>query len=703
MVFNRINILKILFIFVSTIVFFFLMIKNTDQIETNLVKSILPQNIIKNTKTFSIMEKPSRTIKVVFESSNEESLNTLKQNFIRNINSSVFIVENHDLSKIIDAYRKHPTNFLSQNTKNLLTQKDYDTVYQHALERLYNPVGINLVDFNRDPFLLLTDFLLSFDINNQNHYFDNKYYDSIIIKIKPELENINKEISTIVKLKKQFSNKSQQIYLAGTPIHTYYTTVSSSISINFVSVLITALIVFLTYLYFKNYYLLIPIALSISFGYLAGFSITNAIFNNFHLITLLFGTTLIGIGIDYSYHYIFALNKNFELYKDLTLSFLSTSIAFSLLYILNIDILNQIATFTNIGLLAIFIFIITIYPCINFSRPIKNYAPKLKFKYKKLLITLMLLILCLGFAKLNFNDSLASLYKPKKALLKAEMLFNNVSNQFKSTGTIIVVSSPSKDFIFKEEEKITKILDEQNINYISITKFFPSITTQEENFKLVKNLYKNKLNSYNSLLSKKQINNLMNTPFIPQITENIDIVDDLLLNDKTSLIITNSDKNLPEINSPNVEVIDFQKTISEHLKEYRLKLLKLLPLIYLSLYLLLMLAYGVKKSKKMILPIGISSFLVNSCTSLIGIQLNLFNILGLLLALGFTIDYAIFNKNKTDEVEAAIFLACTTTAFSFLLLTFTAFKLISTLALTLSLGIIFNYILIKIFTEKKEI
>ena len=116
-----------------------------------------------------------------------------------------------------------------------------------------------------------------------------------------------------------------------------------------------------------------------------------------------------------------------------------------------------------------------------------------------------------------------------------------------------------------------------------------------------------------------------------------------------------------------------------------------------------MLAYGVKKSTKMILPIVISSFLVISCTSLIGIQLNLFNILGLLLALGFTIDYAIFNKNKTDEVEAAIFLACTTTAFSFLLLTFTAFKLISTLALTLSLGIIFNYILIKIFTEKKEI
>ena len=130
-------------------------------------------------------------------------------------------------------------------------------------------------------------------------------------------------------------------------------------------------------------------------------------------------------------------------------------------------------------------------------------------------------------------------------------------------------------------------------------------------------------------------------------------------------------------------------------------MLKILPLIYLSLYLLLTIFYGIKNGIKMILPIIISSLLVISCTSLIGIELNLFNILGLLLALGFTIDYAIFNKNKTKETETAIFLACITTACSFILLSFTAFKLISNLALTLSLGIIFNYILIKIFTKKE--
>lgn len=704
MVFNRINVLKILLIFISVIVFFLLMIKNTNQIETNLAKSILPKNIIENTKIIPIIEKPSKTIKIVFEADDEDNVNLLKQNFIDNLDSTVFIKDDIDFSKIIDTYSKHPTNFLSKSTRESLEKNDFETIYQQGLERLYNPVGIQLVEFNEDPFLLFTDFLLSNDINAKKHYINGNCYDSAFIKIRPDIKNINKEISKIIKLKKQYSNKNQQIYLAGTPIHTYYTSLSSSITINLVCAIITALIIFLTYLFFRNYLLLIPIALSISYGYLAGFSVTNTIYNNFHLITLLFGTTLIGIGIDYSYHYIFSRNKDFGLYKDLTLSFLSTATAFSLLYLLKIDILSQIATFTNIGLLAIFTFILIIYPCIKFSEPRKYFSPNFRFKHKKFLISLLVIIIVVGFSKLTFDDSLVSLYKPSKVLLKSETLFNNVENQFKTNGTIITVFSNSEADLIKNEEKVTSLLDELEIKYISISKFIPSADTQKENFELVKKLYKNKLEKYNSLLSKKQIEDLINSPFIAQDFNGINyLFNDLILDKKTSLIIPYSETEIPELKIKNVEVINFQDTISEYLKKYRIDLLKVLPLIYFSLYLLLMIFYGIKNSTRMILPIALSSLLVISFISIIGVKLNLFNILGLLLALGFTIDYAIFNKSKTKEAETAIFLACITTAISFLLLIFTTFKLISTLALTLSLGIIFNYILIKVFTNKKEV
>jgi predicted RND superfamily exporter protein len=228
------------------------------------------------------------------------------------------------------------------------------------------------------------------------------------------------------------------------------------------------------------------------------------------------------------------------------------------------------------------------------------------------------------------------------------------------------------------------------------------MNVQKENFKLVKKLYKNKLVEYNDILSNTQVNELLNEDFNYQ---NIDLKSsfkDLLLNDNSTLIIPLS-SNLPIIKFDDVEVVNFQETISCHLKTYRINLLKFIPVIYFLLYFLLLIFYGAKQSLKMFLPIIISTIFVILFISLIGVELNLFNILGILLALGFTIDYSIFSRNKNKKTETAIFLACITTAMSFFLLIFTTFKLISTLALTLSLGIFFNYILIKVFFDKDEV
>jgi predicted exporter len=702
MVFSRINSIKILFILLLTILFSILILKNTNQIETNLAKSILPKNVVENSSIITVMEKPAKTIKIVFESNNEEDLEILKQKFITNINKTVFTLNSFDFSSLLDTYSQNPANFLSPTTKKLLLSNNFTDVHQQALERLYNPTGIQLVELSKDPFLLLTDYLLSNNISNKNNYFDDKYYDSTTIKINSNVENINKEISKLIKQKKELTDKNNTIYLAGTPIHTYYATITSSVSINIICCLITLLIVFLTYHYFKSIKLLIPIALSIAFGFIASFAITSLIYNNFHLITFLFGTTLIGIGIDYSYHYIFAEKIDKDFYKDLAMSFLSTALAFSLLYLLKIDILNQIATFTTIGLFAIFTFIITIYPCINFTKPVKNYNPKLNTTFKKYLIITLVVLAFLGLLRIRFNDNLTSLYTPSKSLIKSEALFNMVSNYIENNGTFIIIKNPSEKNILENEEKITSLLEQKGIDYVSMSKFAPSMNVQKENFKLVKKLYKNKLVEYNDILSNTQVNELLNEDFNYQ---NIDLKSsfkDLLLNDNSTLIIPLS-SNLPIIKFDDVEVVNFQETISSHLKTYRINLLKFIPVIYFLLYFLLLIFYGAKQSLKMFLPIIISTIFVILFISLIGVELNLFNILGILLALGFTIDYSIFSRNKSKKTETAIFLACITTAMSFFLLIFTTFKLISTLALTLSLGIFFNYILIKLFFDKEEV
>lgn len=685
-----------------TILFSALLFTNKNKVETNLAKSILPKNIIENSQIINISEKQSKAIRVVFESDDENQVKELKQKFLEEINKDSFVVTNPDFIKLIDFYAKSPDCFLSDKTRELLLNQDYDKVYRQGLERLYNPTGIPIIEVAKDPFFLLTDFLFSNNIAGKNNYIDGKYYDTEIIKLRPDIENLDKDIAALVKLKNKLSVNGNKIYLGGTPVHTYYTALASNISINIICILITFIIIFLTYRYFRNLKILLPIALSISFGFLAGFAVSKAIYTNFHIITFLFGTTLIGIGIDYSYHYIFAekLDKNFV--KDLTLSLLSTIMGFSLLYLLKIDVLSQIATFTNTGLIAIYLFILILYPCINFPKPVRLFKIKFNKKIKAGILIFILIVIITGLLRIHFDDSLSSLYTPSRELLKAEQLFNKVSNQNAAQTSIIAVKGNSLQNILEEEEKVCSTLGKNNIEYISLSKFIPSIKRQKENAELINILYQKELKNYSEILSKSQINELINTKSQPQelnINE-YPFFEDLIIGNTASLIISFSNK-LPEINSQNIEITDFQRTVSNYLRLYRIGFLKILPAIYLLLYLILVLSYGFKTSVKMFLPLVISSAFVIAFVSLIGVKLNLFNLLGLLLALGFTIDYSIFGRKNLLKSETAIFLACITTALSFFLLSFTTFKLISTLALTTALGTFFNYILIKVFTDKE--
>ena len=701
MVFNRITVLRIFFITILTAIFLILLLRNFGGIETNLAKSILPENIVKNSRIIDVADMQSKSVKVIFESDDENSLEELKQNFVDEVNKKNFLPANLDFLRLLDWYSNSPVNFISPQTRALLLEKNYNAVYEQSLARLYNPAGIPLVEVSKDPFLLLTDFLLSNNLGSKNYYIDGKYYDSEIFKLNAAQDMQSPAIANLIKLKNKYSDGKNNIYLAGTPVHTYQTSISSSVSINIICFLITVLIIFLTYYYFRSFKILLPIALSIAFGFLAGFAISKTIFNTFHIITFLFGTTLIGIGIDYSYHYIFSENFDKSFVKDLTLSLLSTMMAFSLLYFLKIDILNQIATFTNAGLAAIYIFILTIYPCIKFPKSVRFFKFQFNKKIKISVIIFVIFSIITGLLKVNFDDSLTSLYTPAKNLLKAEKLFNKISNQEGVKGVILAVKGESLQKILENEESVTSLLDKKGINYLCISKFIPSIKRQEENETLTKLLYENNLKDYKGILSDKQINLLINEVYKPQgiEIEDFSFFKDLLLNNNTSIIISFSDF-IPEVNK-NIEIVDFQGTVSKYLREYRIGFLKILPVIYLLLYFILVLSYGYKQALKMFLPLLISSVFVIAFVSLMGIDLNLFNLLGLLLALGFTVDYSIFGRKNLVKNETAIFLACITTALSFLLLSFTTFKLISTLALTTSLGVIFNYILIKVFTDRE--
>lgn len=681
--------------FIITAVLLLMSFGQKGNVETNLLKTLLPQNISDTEDIVSIANKSSSVIKVVFEAENESDLEVLYRAFYNGFDKNFFEINTPDITPLLNLYTSRPTNFLSYEMRNLLKEKKYDDVYAQSINSLYNPAGFQITSFEKDPYLLLDNFLMSNKkMSPQKDNFDGKYYDFISLKIKnsdvlsPDLSN--KKTALITDLQKKLSAGTSKIYLAGTPIHSFYTSQKSKTDINIICILSTFLIVFLTWHFFRNLKLLIPIALSIIFGMLAGYTATKLWFDTFQIITMVFSTTLIGLGIDYSYHYFFAEKTDKNFVKNLSFSLLTTLIPFVLLYFTKIELLKQVSVFSVFGLTGIYFTVLFLYPCFG-----KNYSSEtvnINGKQIKTVLIFLLLFSLGGLLRFRFNDTLTAFYTPDNNLKKAEFLYNRVSDNNVGNTQFIVVKRNSAESAVKEEEKITDTLAANNIDFICLSKIFPSKERQEENFSLVKDLYKNNLDKYSDILSQKQISDLKNESFSPALInfEQVPFSDNFMLNPTASVIYAFSDK-IPEITDENVSVIDFQKNIKKQIKEYRKVLMLLLPIVLLVLTVILTCIYGLKKAVRILIPPMTGMFSAVLLASLICGEINLFGIIAAYLILGFTMDYSIFRTNSEEKTETAITVSCITTSFSFLLLAFCGFKLLSSMAMVLFFGIIISY------------
>jgi predicted exporter len=456
----------------------------------------------------------------------------------------------------------------------------------------------------------------------------------------------------------------------------------------------TLFIGLITYFYFKDLKLLLPIVLSISIGFFTGYVATITIFKTFHVLTLVFATTLIGIGVDYSYHYIFSEKINAEFVKNLTLSLISTVTAFILLYLTNIELLKEISIFVSTGLIAIYLTVLLIYPNFKFKKAIRTIKiSDFVKKYKMIFSSIIAVIVLIGLFNINFNDSLNAFYEPTKNLKKAEILFSKVSQQNFAQSKIIAIKGNSYEDLLQKEEIITDKLNANNISFFSLSKIFPSIKRQNENIKLVKDLYKNDLKNFEDYLSTKQINDLKNTktsPSLPNFNK-YNSLKNFMLQENTSIIFINS-KELPTINEDFTEIIDINENCTKYLKEYRDTLLKLFPIVLSIVFAILCFIYGLKKSIRILLPPTIGCFFAITLLSIFNVSINMFTIIALFLILGFTIDYSIFRAGNDKNSEDAISISCMTTLFSFCALSFVSFKFISSLSLVLFLGILTSYI-----------
>ncbi len=646
---------KIIFFLTATIIFV-VGIFSLRGIDTEITRAFLDSN----SNLIKLAQLSSKNLNIIFESDNLQRVEELKNEYKQ---------YNPIFSDVIKIYGSYPENFLSEDIKSQLEKKDYKAIENNALIRLYNPFGIFLADPSNDPYMLSGDFLnsLSKKYETDIKEYQGKFYSSAQIEI-----NNNKELENILNKQKQLDNG--KIYLTGTPIHSYLASKNSSFEINIICIISTLALILLCKFYFKSYKIILPILTSIIFGFLMGLSVSSIIFHKIHILTFVFSTSLIGISLDYSLHYY--LNDNNKLFiKSLTNSMLTTVFAFLILNFSGIELLKQIGIFTASGLLGVYFFVVFILSKNNDFKI--NSLPKFDMaKFKPLILSVIFMVIVLGFFNLKFNDNLKNLYTPPKELIKSERLNQQLFGQ--KNIKYILINGKNINEILKKEEKL-------NIeNSISLSNFIFSTDRQKENFILVKELYKNNLKSYGKFLSQAQIKALENKNFDYYDVENFPLKQKFMLDNNTSFIIT----------SENVDnAIDPALEISKELKKVRIQCLKLFPIVFVILYLFLSFNYGLKQAFRIIISPLLGTLFSISIISLFNIPINLFNILALFLILGFSLDYSIFRTQNCEKSKDAVFISFLSTAFSFLMLSFVRFKLISSLGITLFIGITISYLL----------
>lgn len=684
-----------------------LIIFHRPKTETNILKAIFSNN---EKVIVDLSTKFSAKINVIVESDSAETAETTAKNYYGQIDQTKMKTSDADIKGIIENYERHHYGLLSTKSERLLREKNYEQIEHNALELLYNPIMQPIGSIDDDPFLLLTDYVMSLSTTHDISNFtpiqlNDKYYSLIMLNVDGDTalspSIMNEEVKRLVILQKELSTKDVKIYLTGTPVHSYYASTKSAGEINLICILSSLFIIGLIYFYFRSLKPLLPIAVTIGAGIWAGFLVNSLIFPTVHILTFVFSTTLIGICVDYTLHFFVSHEKDTscdevikEIFKSLSVSLLTTASAFVVMLFSNFILLKQIAVFTVTGLATVYLFVILFYPlfCTNIYNPahIKHFS--IPEKFNKPILIAAGIIIAVGLFRIHFDDNIKNMYVPPKHLLNAEKLQSELikSNEMMS---IFVIEGKNLQELLEKEESITYELSKDNIEFQSLSKYLPSLKRQKSVQNLKKELYLKRLNDYAVFLPSDKRREVIDEALTPYpLNYNIKfeaLKNNFLINENTSIVAAFGYEG-GEINGS--RVINFQKDISSQIKKCRIICLSLLLPIFAILYLLLAKIYDFKSAGKIVLPSILAGGVSLGLLGIFNQPVNLFHIIAVFLIIGFGLDYSVFRFGGAKKSADAVLISCLTSVFSFTLLALTGFKLISSLGIILAIGLLFSYI-----------
>ena len=686
-----------------------LVLKTPFHIKTDLMSLTQDKTLEQQWPTNKISEKFSSVINVIIESKDEKIAIQNTNKIIKTLNSEIFDTlnvqsNNFSLKSLISAFLPYKNNLLSEKYQTLLQQNESRLIADNTIKQISESMIPPLVSVRDDPFMLLSDYLSGINTNSSGWTLHNgllwQYKDSVhyfMIPIDVNMQNANKtakQINLLYNELKNQENENIKVHISGVPLHTAFMVQKSQFQLGLLSFLAVLMAIIFNYLLFKKLFTLIPVLTSLSVGFLGGTIVLFLCFNTPHILTFIFGTTLIGLGIDYTFHFITAatIKNRKPIYTNMQQSFLTTVFCFLPLLFSQISLLQQISAFTISGLVTIYVGLKLFMPTkLNINiKPIKNIFVLSK-RTRIIILSSIGVVIAVTLPFVKTENNMNMLYRPTPELIEQDMFFQKLNNSQKNE--ILLVRGKAIQEILETEEEIKS----NGSQFMSLSSIIPSIKKQIKNQELIKKLYNEQSGYLQKKLELKKTPVFEPSKYISIINIDSEIInnwtDKLIIHDKEYIYSISQINQGININQNNATVMAPSKILTDKIEKYSHETYKLLIICGTCLLGLLILFY--KKRAIIYLIPSILAILLSICfLTWFKQPITFFHLLSFFIVTGLGLDYTIFNINTNNDKEMRPVLFSFLTSFvGFGMLAFTSFFLIKSMGITLGLGLALSYLI----------
>ena len=650
-------------------------------------------------------------------------------------------------------------NFFFENRMRLQTEEftqmldsDANKIRSISLSKIYgaNPL-ISLENLDDDPFLLgengmerimNNQMLGAWEIEENLRVAKDNGINYILItgKLAQNVSFIASEENIVSKIRKKTKAMEEHdlhIALSGIPFHVNESSGNAGNEVAIITAISIFSVILLLFFAFRSAF---PVAVVIGITVLSALfavSAVHIIFGEIHIFTFVFGTSIIGLSLDYSIHFfshwkIASANENgfnvrSKIILCLALGFLTTQLGYLALITTRTPLLSQIAVFSIFGLLSAFLSVNILFP--NFKLPPQNKRTLPLTFFQKILanckiskafritaLATIAAILAFGLLNLKIENKLQEFYTMSKELQNSEMLAARVVNM--GTGLFYIVKGNSPEEILENEENLRSHLD-SICNYLAVSTFIPSAKLQA---KVYNSINKNLLPLYMEQFMQIGFDSITAKNRAIMLTENSQRDGDKILNFNDSLpavirqtfdklwigeidgkyysavliLKANDREYLRNLQIDNAILVDKRTEIETELTVLSKKIILMMLVAYAISLFFLSFVYNFKSSAKILAVPLLASALSVSIMSAMGFSMSFFAISGTILTLAIGVDYSLFfskGKGNRDVTLFAVFLLMLTTVLSFGLLSFSGFAPVSQLGISVSVGITLCFLL----------